>query len=209
MNATDYAIDWWKKRHEAPEGYFPNMDQHKNWKLYDALPCWFMDMASPDKNDIALEIGCGYGQWMAPLSKLVERVDGFDIHQTLVDKFAEQMSEFPNAVMKVGDGKTIPFDGHYTLIYSISVFQHMPREIVKGYIQEAAWSLSNGGRCVFHFRHADNDGPYANDIVVDHPGDWSVGWTEEEVRAACVESGLEVRRVVTGGNAIIVEAVEK
>jgi len=204
---SKFAIDWWKKRHEAPQGYFPNMEQHKNWRLYDEMAPWFVAIAEPKPEDTALEIGCGYGQWMAPLSTLVSSVDGFDIHPSLVDKFKEQLGWAGNIRMRLGDGMTIPFQGPYSLIYSISVFQHMPRAIVSAYIRAAAKRLDADGRCIFHFRHADNDGPYSKDISVDHKGDWSVGWTEQESVDACAAAGLKVVKVEAGGNALIVKAV--
>jgi len=207
---SKFAIDWWKNRHAAPQGYFPNMEQHKNWRLYPEMAPWFVAIAEPRPEDTALEIGAGYRQWMAPMSRLVRRVDGFDIHPSLVTKFNELLGSVSNVRMRLGDGTSIPvefFVGEYSLIYSISVFQHMPRAIVHGYIKEATQILAKDGRCVFHFRHADNNGPYSKDIAVDHKGDWSVGWTEQEAVDACAAAGLKVVKVDAGGNSLIVKAV--
>jgi len=201
--AVDYALGWWKNRHK--QGYFPTMEQHWNWKLYDHLEPWFLEFAEPKADDVALEIGCGYGQWMAPLSKLVKAVYGFDIHESLVSKAAEKLLAFPNAHMVLGDGTSIPLilRQPYALVYSISVFQHMPRDIVRMYLRETKRILAPNGRAVFHFRHADGKGPYSEDIVDQHKGDWSVGWTEEEARQECSAAGLNVVRVSKGQSLIV------
>jgi SAM-dependent methyltransferase len=200
--AVKFAIEWWKNRHEI--GYFPAMEQHLNWKVYEEIAPWFAEFAKPHAKDVALEIGAGYGQWMAPLSRLVASVYGFDIHPSLVLKAQESLQACPNAVMKLGDGTTIPFPARwFSLVYSISVFQHMPRAIVSGYLVEAERVLRTSGRAVFHFRHADGEGPYSEDIVDNHEGDWSVGWTEGEAEAACVAAGLRVVRVSKAQSLIV------
>lgn len=204
--ASEFAIDWWKQRHAAPGAYFPNMDQHKNWKLYDEMPNWFTSLALPEWRDTALEIGCGYGQWMWPMSELVHRVDGFDIHESLVWKFQEQFRALAraNVRMFLGDGLTIPFDGPYSLVYSISVFQHMPRAIVHGYLKEIRRVLATDrGRALLHFRHADGVGEYSKDIGVNHSGDWSVGWTLDEVTKATAAAGLKVKEAAASQSLIV------
>jgi len=206
QSATDWSIDWWKKRHD--QVYFPVMEQHLDWKVYEAPPAYLVEMAQPTKEDHCLEIGCGYGQWLVPLSKMVASVAGIDIHQILADKAAEKFREHgcSNCQFVLSDGKTIPYlDESFSLIYSISVFQHVPRECVRGYFREAARVLEPGGRVLFQFRHADNDGPYAIDIGVNHDRsgqDFSVGWTVEEVMTEAARVGWTAR-TVTGGNAIL------
>jgi cyclopropane fatty-acyl-phospholipid synthase-like methyltransferase len=204
VSATEWSIGWWRDRHR--KGYFPAMEQHRNWRLYDAMPEWFMDLAKPTAHDRALEIGCGYGEWMAPLSALVASVDGFDIHPNLVAQFKQGMAEFENARMRLGDGRTIPFEGPYSLIYSISVFQHMPRATVATYIDQSARLLGFEGRAVFHFRAADGDGPYSEDIYVNHSGDFSVGWTLEEVTETVRAAKLSITDHYAADHSLVVLA---
>lgn len=205
--AIDFALAWWKGRHD--QGYFPTMEQHLNWKVYECMEPWFLEFAEPTRDDEALEVGCGYGQWMHPLSRLVGSVAGIDIHPTLVEKANGILATCPdkNAFMKLSDGVSIPFqDDYFSLVYSISVFQHMPRAIVRRYLAEIARVLApaaDGGRAVLHFRHADGNGPYAADIEADHKGDWSVGWTLEEAQQECAAVGLRITREIRGQSLII------
>ena len=185
---TEWSLRTWKARHDV--GYFPKSRQHADWKIYPAMPDWFDRIARPKKADNALEIGAGYGEWLIPLSRRVANIYGVDIHKILPAKAAEKFAEHGvrNASLICNDGTTLPFvDGAFSLVYSISVFQHLPREIVAGYLRESARVLASGGRAVHHFRNADNVGPYptpAADITVDHTGDFSCGWTADQVRAA-------------------------
>lgn len=195
--AVQFSLAWWKGRHEAPNGYFPTMDQHLNWKVYPAIPEWFSAFDTPTPADTVLEIGCGYGEWLVPFSRLVGAIAGVDIHPTLVIKAHEILARerIQNAVMILGDGLTLPYaDETFTLVYSISVFQHMPRAIVHGYLDESYRVLQPGGRAVFHFRAADGVGPYAEDIVENHTGDFSVGWTLEEVTQGVEAAGFHLAK---------------
>lgn len=180
---TQWSIEWWKGRHDRT--YFPVMKQHKNWAIYEEMRPWFLENARPTKEDTALEIGCGYGEWMIPLSRLVKTVDGFDIHELLVRKAEEKFKEYgvDNATMVLGNGFDIPYpDNRFSLVYSISVFQHMPRDTVVRYMEETVRVLQPKGRFFHYFRFANGIGPYSDDIEVEHTGDFSVGWTEEEVK---------------------------
>jgi SAM-dependent methyltransferase len=190
VNATEYAIDWWKNRHS--KSYFPQMDEHRDWKIYDTMEPWFNRHMKPKITDECLEIGCGYGQRMIPLSRVTKSVDGIDIHETLLSKANELFDAHgaKNCSMTVLDGKSLP-DKLYDLVYSISVFQHMPRATVRRYYQETARVLKPDGRAGFHFRAANGKGPYSNDITVNHHGDWSVGWTKDEIVAAGEAVGLK------------------
>ena len=193
--ATEWSLRTWKERHETGE-YFPASIQHANWKIYDAMPPWFDRIAQPTKRDVALEIGAGFGEWMVPLSRLVQRVAGCDIHPALTAKAVEKFREHgvDNATFVTGDGTTVPFrDGEFDLVYTISVFQHLPRSMVAGYLAESYRVLKPEGRAVHYFRNADNVGPYpplAKDIEADHTGDFSCGWTAEEVLQAGEAAGL-------------------
>jgi SAM-dependent methyltransferase len=199
--AEQWSLRSWKARHDA--GYFPESEQHRGWRVYEAMPDWFLEIARPKLSDYALEIGCGYGEWMIPLAQHVTAVVGVDIHEGPIAKARELFLERGvSCVAQVNDGLTLPFpDAEFSLVYSISVFQHLPRSIVQGYLRETARVLGPTGRAVHHFRNAANVGPYpplAKDIAPNHTGDFSVGWTAGEVLDAGRDAGfahVEVRDI--------------
>lgn len=212
----EFAIAWWKRKHGDGTRYFPDMDQHRNWHIYTEEDLWLKDAVTLSTRDICLEIGCGYGQWMIPLSYHVAEVYGFDIHPYLKTKAEEKFVEHgrTNCFVLTGDGANIPFEPKWndprpSLIYSISVFQHMPRSAVLNYLQQARKILATGGRGMFHFRHATPnhaDGPYADDIKNGHEGDWSVGWSVDQILAAALATGWEHARCQVLGQMVLLFA---
>lgn len=203
--ASEWSVEWWKHRHEL--SYFPAMETHLNWKVYDEMFPWFLDNAEMRPDDTALEIGAGYGEWMVPMSRHVKSITGVDLHQSLVDKAAEILVDIPHAKMLLSDGTTLPFkDNLFSFVYSISVFQHIPRSIVAGYFRETNRVLQPGGRLLFHFRWADGVGEYSSDIVADHTGDFSVGWTAEEAMEAAKAVGFLSARTIVWNDCLILTA---
>lgn len=201
--ATDWSLRTWKDRHSR--GYFPNSEQHRNWKVYEEIPDWLAEHGKFTKDDTVLEIGCGYGEWMIPLSPLVKRVTGIDIHPEPLTKGEQLCSdrEIENVFFDLSDGTSLPFtDGQFSRVYSISVLQHLPRSIVCGYLRESVRVVTSDGLILHHFRNADNVGPYpplATDIDVNHTGDFSVGWTKQQIEDAAVAAGMKDLSVVDLG----------
>lgn len=204
----DQDIEWsirtWKQRHE--KGYFPNSDKHKDWSVYLKPPEWLIQFGLPTEADDALEIGCGYGEWMIPLAPYVRSVYGIDIHETIIDKANQKFAELgtDNCFALLSNGLTIPFteisedDTGFSLIYSISVFQHIPKKMTRNYLAEAFRVASVGGRGLFHLRSSETIGNApepAEDIAANHTGDFSCGWSTQELLQAGVEAGWKNCRV--------------
>ena len=85
----------------------------------------------------ALEIGCGLGRLVRPLSERVERVFGVDISNAEFFATSGRLSAFGDASLD--------------FVYSFIVFQHVPtKKAVAGYIREAARVLK--GRGIFRFQ---------------------------------------------------------
>lgn len=207
----DWSLRTWQDRHRA--GYFPRSVEHAEWKIYTEMPPWFLQHARPTKADSVVEVGCGYGEWMIPLAPHVGHVTGFDIHPSPVAMAIEKFAEHGvyNASVSLGQGTQIAYpDNTFSLVYSISVFQHLPRPMVAAYLRETARVLRLGGRCLHHFRNMDNVGPYprpADDIVVNHTGDFSCGWTVAEVEQAAAAAGLHNAQVTDIGLFLLLHAV--
>jgi len=105
-----------------------------------------------DRGASALEIGCGIGRLLRPLSERVASVIGVDISGEMIERAAETLAELANVRLERTDGDLpgVP-DASLDLVYSQSVFQHVPtREAVSRYFAEAARVLRAGG--VFRFQ---------------------------------------------------------
>ncbi|HKD18165.1 MAG TPA: methyltransferase domain-containing protein [Thermoanaerobaculia bacterium] len=99
-----------------------------------------------------LEIGCGIGRLLKPLSERVAQAIGVDISGEMIRLGREALSDRPNVRLERTEGDlTAVTDGSVDLVYSHIVFQHVPtRAAISRYFAEAARVLKPGG--VFRFQ---------------------------------------------------------
>jgi cyclopropane fatty-acyl-phospholipid synthase-like methyltransferase len=100
----------------------------------------------------ALEIGCGPGRLMRPLSTDFAEIHGIDVSDEMIRLAREKLRGIPHAhVYHTGTSDLSLFaDESFDFVYSYAVFQHIPsREVVLGYLSDARRVLKNGGilRC--------------------------------------------------------------
>jgi len=100
----------------------------------------------------ALEIGCGPGRIMRPLSADFAEIHGIDVSDEMIRLAREKLRAVPNAHLhhtRTSDLSLFP-DESFDFVYSYAVFQHIPsRELVLGYLADARRVLKPGGilRC--------------------------------------------------------------
>lgn len=94
-----------------------------------------------------LEIGCGPGRLMKPLSGLCGEIHGVDVSDEMIARAKANLAGIDHAFPRVGTGSTLEFpDEHFDFVYSYAVFQHIPsREVVFRYLQETVRVLKPGG----------------------------------------------------------------
>jgi SAM-dependent methyltransferase len=102
--------------------------------------------------DAALEIGCGPGRLMRPMSGYFGEIHGVDISDEMVRLAEERLRGTPNAHPHHNSGSDLKMfaDGSFDFVYSYAVFQHIPsREVVFDYLREARRVLKPEGvlRC--------------------------------------------------------------
>ncbi len=100
----------------------------------------------------ALEIGCGPGRLMKPMSRYFGEIHGVDVSDEMVHLAAEKLRNVRHAhVHHAPDSTLAAFaDDSFDFVYSYAVFQHIPsRDVVCGYLREARRVLKVGGilRC--------------------------------------------------------------
>jgi SAM-dependent methyltransferase len=96
----------------------------------------------------ALEIGCGPGRLMRPLSADFTEIHGIDISDEMIRLAAQRLRDIPHAhVYHTGKSDLSMFpDESFDFVYSYAVFQHIPsRDVVLGYLAEARRVLKPGG----------------------------------------------------------------
>lgn len=96
----------------------------------------------------ALEIGCGPGRLMKPLSAQFGEIHGVDVSDEMVALARQRLASIPHAHAHAGSGADLRqfADDSFDFLYSYAVFQHIPQaEVVFSYLREAARVLKPGG----------------------------------------------------------------
>jgi SAM-dependent methyltransferase len=102
--------------------------------------------------EAALEIGCGPGRLMRPLSRDFREIHGVDVSDEMIRLASERLSHTPNAFPQLCSGSDLSMyqTAKFDFVYSYAVFQHIPsRDVVFSYLREAFRVLKPGGilRC--------------------------------------------------------------
>ncbi len=113
------------------------------------------------KSAEALEIGCGPGRLLRPLSRHFGRLHGVDISDEMLRRARERLDDFPNVTLHHAADSTLSQFADETIdfIFSYAVFQHIPdREVVLGYLRDSIRILRPGGLFVFQINGLPDSG---------------------------------------------------
>lgn len=96
----------------------------------------------------ALEVGCGPGRLMRPMSRHFGEIHGIDISDEMLKQAREVLKDIPHAHVHVAPESDLRMfaEDSFDFVYSYAVFQHIPsREIVLNYLDEIARVLKPSG----------------------------------------------------------------
>jgi SAM-dependent methyltransferase len=96
----------------------------------------------------ALEIGCGPGRLMLPLSVHFHEIHGVDVSERMVQLARQNLAGVGHAHVHATGGTNLERfeDDSFDFAYSYAVFQHIPsREVVLRYLGETRRILRDGG----------------------------------------------------------------
>ena len=102
----------------------------------------------------ALEIGCGPGRLMRPLSRHFAEIHGLDVSDEMIRLAKENLRDTPNAFPAVAGGTGLSgyANDSFDFVYSYAVFQHIPsQEVVVKYLREMRRVLRVGGLARLQF----------------------------------------------------------
>jgi len=100
-----------------------------------------------------LEIGCGIGRILIPMSEIFGKALGVDISEKTIEVAEKYMKNISNCHVFNSNGSDLSMfdDNSIDFCYSYIVFQHIPeKEIIINYIREVARVLKSG--CIFRFQ---------------------------------------------------------
>lgn len=148
---------------------------------------WELQRLPASQRGRALEIGCGPGRLIRPMSQDFGSIDGIDVSDEMIERARANLADVPNARVEAGDGATLaPFsDAAYDFVYSYAVFQHIPsKNVVLDYLREASRVLKPGG-----ILRAQFSGLPERDVT----DTWSgVRFTSQELVSFTREHGFQV-----------------
>jgi SAM-dependent methyltransferase len=135
----------------------------------------------------ALEIGCGPGRLIKPLSRHFGEIHGVDVSDEMIRLARERLKDIPHAHFHATNGASLGqfADASFEFVYSYAVFQHIPsRDVVLEYMREIRRVLKPGG--IFHGQF--NGLAHAGD-----PNTWSgVVFSPADIRGFTRENGLQL-----------------
>ena len=148
----------------------------------------FARMEAAPKARRFLEIGCGIGRLMAPLSAHCGEIHGVDISDDMITLGRARMADIAHAHLHwARDSDLSAFaDASFDLVYSFAVMQHLPDEApFWRYLAESARVLKPGGVLLEQF-NSQTQGREAPDC-------WGgIVITAQRVVAQCARLGLRV-----------------
>ncbi len=104
--------------------------------------------STPVSDRRALEIGCGPGRLLRPMSSYFSEIHGVDVSDNMIALAKQKLRDLPNAFPHAIGGSDLQLfpDQHFDFVYSYAVFQHIPgAEVVFSYLRETVRVLRPGG----------------------------------------------------------------
>jgi SAM-dependent methyltransferase len=132
---------------------------------------WFADIGLKPRLDRALDFGCGVGRLTQALASRYREVIGIDIAPSMVE-LAEQFNQNPSVRFVQSDKVDLSMfpDGHFDLVFSVLVLQHIPPIHTRRYLVEFSRLLRPGGVLAFQLPGEFNSLPekmFSADLEVD------------------------------------------
>lgn len=135
----------------------------------------------------ALEIGCGPGRLMKPMSRNFGEIHGVDVSDEMIGLARERLRGIPHAHVHATNGASLAqfADESFDFVYSYAVFQHIPsRDVVLEYMRETRRVLKPGGI----FRAQFNGLPHS-----EVPDTWSgVVFSADDIRSFTRENNFQL-----------------
>jgi SAM-dependent methyltransferase len=133
---------------------YDDQDPEEFWKWGGMLADSHLEASGIDFRGVerVLEIGCGIGRMTRVFAQRFPRVWGIDISDEMISRAKENLRDFSNVEVMVGNGIDLGGfeDGAFDFVYSYITLQHIPdKKIALGYIAEFGRVLAAGGHAYF------------------------------------------------------------
>lgn len=144
-----------------------------------------------DPKDLkALEIGCGMGRLLVPMSKIFGEIVGIDVSPEILRICRKHTKDIPNCKLYENNGWDISMfdDNYFDFCYSFVVFQHIPeKKVIINYIKEISRILKTGKIFRFQIRGTPSLTPDSVDSTMN-----GVSFTQNEIHIIAKENKFEI-----------------
>jgi len=141
------------------------------------------------KNMKILEIGCGIGRILIPMSKIFGDVVGIDVSSEMVSLSQKHIAGIENCQILENNGVDLSLfsDDYFDFCYSFIVFQHIPeKNIIENYIKEVSRILKPD--CLFRFQVRGKVSDKPSEITT-----WDgVQFTSKEIHILAEQNNFEI-----------------
>ena len=114
----------------------------------------FLDALTLDDTKSILEIGVGTGRLALKIAPQCKEFYGIDISSKTIKRAKENLQEFDNVTLLLGDIEKYSFDRTFDVVYSSLTFMHIKNK--KGVIDKISHLLAQGGRFVLSVDKSQN-----------------------------------------------------
>jgi 2-polyprenyl-3-methyl-5-hydroxy-6-metoxy-1,4-benzoquinol methylase/uncharacterized protein YbaR (Trm112 family) len=155
---------------------------------------------------LLVDVGCSWGRWSIAAAKAGFRPMGVDVHidaLAAAGRVSRQMGV--QADFLCAGAERLPFrSGTIDAVFSYSVLQHLDREKVAAFFDEAARVLKPGGSCLIQL--PNKTGLYnillqaKRNFADARPGTFEMRyWSRADIRSVIKKTGLEKLRIRADG----------
>jgi SAM-dependent methyltransferase len=152
----------------------------------------------------ALEVGCGPGRLMLPMSRHFAEIHGVDVSDEMIGIARELLRGVPGTRVHVNDGTGLAMfqDSYFDFTYSYAVFQHIPsKEVVLNYLREIGRVLRRGGIFRGHFCGLPQG---------EHPDTWGgCSFTGDEIARFASSHGFQLLAISGEGTQYMLVTLRK
>jgi len=179
-------LDHWKQLQDNQ--YFEKHQYYAGLKAYGTDFETINKYTSLSKEMNVVIIGCGYGRETLLIAPHVKHVYGIDVNRTILDKADKYLAErgITNFTSVLAEDWKSAVPGNIDLVYSIVVFQHLTRDLVKDYVNGLAKKLSPNGKFLCQFADLAN-GTHDAEL---RPYEPNTRWSKTEIEELIQECGL-------------------
>jgi ubiquinone/menaquinone biosynthesis C-methylase UbiE len=152
----------------------------------------------------ALDVGCGPGRIIQVLAPRFGEVHGVDVSDEMLRLGRERLKEHPNVQLHRLEGTHLkPFaDGTFQVMWSYSVFYHMPRSLYYSYLKELSRVMAPGGRLIYQLAQTYSLRRWLNAVFRTEYADGDTNrrrfYTQGHLRRLAAENGFEVLSIEPG-----------